>query len=179
MPADQTILAEEVHVQSRHRYALIDPGHPKADDHPGPIVSHGLHLLGGDVGQGTERGLLARGDSRAHATHDTVDPNRMEQVAADEPILDSSGQPAEIQPLEMLALALPEGADVDERQSLVLAQKPRRGILGFPTTRGDRFFVSLLGTAYIFIIFLCTGGEVFWYPVAAAVLFAVAMFRLA
>ncbi len=58
-------------------------------------------------------------------------------------------------------------------------EKPRRGILGFPTTRGDRFFVSLLGTAYIFIFFLCTGGEVFWYPVAAAVLFAVAMFRLA
>lgn len=58
-------------------------------------------------------------------------------------------------------------------------EKPRRGILGFPTTRGDRFFVSLLGTAYIFIIFLCTGSEVFWYPVAAAVLFAVAMFRLA
>ena len=58
-------------------------------------------------------------------------------------------------------------------------EKPRRGILGFPTTRGDRFFVSLLGTAYIFIIFLCTGGEVLWYPVAAALLFAVAMFRLA
>ncbi len=58
-------------------------------------------------------------------------------------------------------------------------EKPRRGILGFPTTRGDRFFVSLLGTAYIFIFFLCTGGEVFWYPVAMAVLFAVAMFRLA
>ncbi len=58
-------------------------------------------------------------------------------------------------------------------------EKPRRGILGFPTTRGDRFFVSLIGTAYIFIFFLCTGGEVFWYPVAAAVLFAVAMFRLA
>jgi len=58
-------------------------------------------------------------------------------------------------------------------------EKPRRGILGFPTTRGDRFFVSLLGTAYIFIIFMCTGSEIFWYPVAAAVLFAVAMFRLA
>ena len=58
-------------------------------------------------------------------------------------------------------------------------EKPRRGILGFPTTRGDRFFVSLLGTAYIFIIFMCAGGEILWYPGATAILFAVAMFRLA
>ncbi len=58
-------------------------------------------------------------------------------------------------------------------------ENPRRGILGFPTTRGDRFFVSLLGTAYIFIIFMRTGGETLWYPFAAAILFAVAMFRLA
>ncbi len=58
-------------------------------------------------------------------------------------------------------------------------ENPRRGILGFPTTRGDRFFVSLLGTAYIFIIFMRTGGETLWYPFVAAILFAVAMFRLA
>lgn len=58
-------------------------------------------------------------------------------------------------------------------------ENPRRGILGFPTTRGDRFFVSLLGTAYIFIIFMRTGGEILWYPFAAAILFAVVMFRLA
>ena len=29
-------------------------------------------------------------------------------------------------------------------------QPPRRGILGFPTQRGDRFFVSLIGSAFHF-----------------------------
>ena len=58
-------------------------------------------------------------------------------------------------------------------------EKPRRGILGFPTTRGDRFFVSLLGSAFIFILFMRCGGDVLWYPFAAAILLAVAMFRLA
>ena len=58
-------------------------------------------------------------------------------------------------------------------------EKPRRGILGFPTTRGDRFFVSLLGTAYIFIAYLRLGGDTLWLPFAAALAFAVAMFRLA
>jgi len=58
-------------------------------------------------------------------------------------------------------------------------ETPRRGIFGFPTTRGDRFFVSLLGAAYIFILWMRFGGDVLWYPFAAALLFAVAMFRLA
>ena len=58
-------------------------------------------------------------------------------------------------------------------------ETPRRGILGFPTTRGDRFFVSLLGTAYIFIAYMRLGGETLWLPSVAALVFAVAMFRLA
>jgi len=58
-------------------------------------------------------------------------------------------------------------------------ETPRRGIFGFPTTRGDRFFVSLLGAAYIFILWMRFGGDVLWYPFAAALLFAAAMFRLA
>ncbi len=58
-------------------------------------------------------------------------------------------------------------------------ERPRAGILGFPTTRGDRFFVSLLGAAFIHIIFMRLGGEILWYPFAAAIVFAVAMFRLA
>ena len=63
--------------------------------------------------------------------------------------------------------------------ALYRPEKPRRGILGFPTTRGDRFFVSLLGAAFIFIAFMRFGGEILWYPFAAAIVFAVAMFRLA
>ena len=33
-------------------------------------------------------------------------------------------------------------------------ETPRVGILRFPTTRGDRFFVSLIGSAFIFIFWL-------------------------
>ncbi len=58
-------------------------------------------------------------------------------------------------------------------------ETPRRGILGYPTTRGDRFFVSLLGTAFLFILWMRFGGDVLWYPLAAALAFAAAMFRFA
>jgi predicted small integral membrane protein len=58
-------------------------------------------------------------------------------------------------------------------------ETPRRGLLRFPTTRGDRFFVSLLGAAYIFILWMRFGGDVLWYPLAASLLFAAAMFRYA
>ena len=57
---------------------------------------------------------------------------------------------------------------------------PRVGLLRFPTTRGDRFFVSLIGTAFIFILWIrITGDGSLWYPVAAALLFGAAMFRFA
>ena len=58
-------------------------------------------------------------------------------------------------------------------------EKPRLGILGFPTTRGDRFFTSLIGSAFIFILYMRFGGEILWYPFAIAIVFAIAMFRLA
>ena len=58
-------------------------------------------------------------------------------------------------------------------------ETPRRGILGFPTTRGDRFFVSLIGAAYIFIAWMRFGGDTLWYPFAAAIVFSAVMFRLA
>ena len=55
----------------------------------------------------------------------------------------------------------------------------RKGILGFPTTRGDRFFVSLLGSAFIFILWIRLGGGELWYALAMCIPFAVAMFRFA
>jgi predicted small integral membrane protein len=58
-------------------------------------------------------------------------------------------------------------------------EKPRKGILGFPTTRGDRFFVSLLGSAFIFILWMRLGGGELWYALAICIPFAVAMFRFA
>jgi predicted small integral membrane protein len=58
-------------------------------------------------------------------------------------------------------------------------ETPRKGIFGFPTTRGDRFFISLLGAAYIFILYLRFSGAVLWYPLGASLLFGIAMFIFA
>ena len=58
-------------------------------------------------------------------------------------------------------------------------ETPRKGILGFPTTRGDRFFVSLLGSAFILILWMRLGGGDLWYALAICIPFAVAMFRFA
>jgi predicted small integral membrane protein len=58
-------------------------------------------------------------------------------------------------------------------------ETPRKGVLGFPTTRGDRFFVSLLGSAFIFILWIRLGGGELWYALAICIPFAVAMFRFA
>ena len=57
---------------------------------------------------------------------------------------------------------------------------PRRGILRFPTTRGDRLFVSMIGSAFIFILWIrVTGGDNVYYPIVGAILYSVAMFRYA
>jgi predicted small integral membrane protein len=58
-------------------------------------------------------------------------------------------------------------------------ETPRKGILGFPTTRGDRFFVSLLGSAFICILWIRLGGGELWYALAICIPFGVAMFRFA
>ena len=58
-------------------------------------------------------------------------------------------------------------------------ETPRPGILRFATTRGDRFFVSLLAAAFIFLGFIRLGGENFLYPAAGALLVAAALFRFA
>jgi predicted small integral membrane protein len=58
-------------------------------------------------------------------------------------------------------------------------ETPVRGILGFPTTRGDRFFVSMIGSAIIFIVWMRLGGGLLWYPLALSFLFGAAMFRFA
>ena len=58
-------------------------------------------------------------------------------------------------------------------------ETPHKGILGFPTTRGDRFFVSLLGSAFIFILWIRLGGGELWYALAICIPFAAAMFRFA
>jgi predicted small integral membrane protein len=54
---------------------------------------------------------------------------------------------------------------------------PRRGILGLDTTRGDRLFISLLGSAYILLIWLALVGSPLWGAVVVCVVFAFCVFR--
>jgi predicted small integral membrane protein len=58
-------------------------------------------------------------------------------------------------------------------------ETPRIGILRFPTTRGDRFFVTMIGSGFIFIFWMRLGGGTLWYPLAASVLYGIAMFVFA
>ena len=46
---------------------------------------------------------------------------------------------------------------------------PRRGALGLETTRGDRLFITLLGSAYIFLAWLGIVGTPLWGGLAIAV----------
>ena len=54
---------------------------------------------------------------------------------------------------------------------------PRHGILGLDTTRGDRLFLSLLGSAYIFLAWLWAFGAPIWWPGLIAAFWAMFVFR--
>jgi len=54
---------------------------------------------------------------------------------------------------------------------------PRRGVLGIDTTRGDRLFISLLGTAFIMLAWLGLVGPMLWAAVAIAVVYWLLVFR--
>jgi predicted small integral membrane protein len=54
---------------------------------------------------------------------------------------------------------------------------PRRGVLGLDTTRGDRLFISLLGSAFIHLAWLAAFGSNLWPAVAVSVVYALAVFR--
>jgi predicted small integral membrane protein len=54
---------------------------------------------------------------------------------------------------------------------------PRRGILGLDTTRGDRLFITLLGSAYIHLAWLGLTGLELWGALIVAALYAIAVFR--
>ena len=46
---------------------------------------------------------------------------------------------------------------------------PRDGVLGIETTRGDRLFIGLLGSAWIFLIWLWLMGMPLWGPLAISI----------
>jgi predicted small integral membrane protein len=54
----------------------------------------------------------------------------------------------------------------------------RVGILGIPTTRGDRLFISLLGAAFINLAWLGLVGPSLEYALGLSLLYAAAVFRL-
>ena len=53
----------------------------------------------------------------------------------------------------------------------------RRGVLAIETTRGDRLFISLLGSAFIFLAWLGIFGTPLWGPLVISLLYAFAVFR--
>ena len=54
---------------------------------------------------------------------------------------------------------------------------PRHGVLGLDTTRGDRLFISLLGSAYIHLGWLALTGAPLWWATIVSVVYALAVFR--
>lgn len=53
---------------------------------------------------------------------------------------------------------------------------PRVGILRFETTRGDRLFLSLLGSAFIHLAWLGLIGSNLWWALGASLFYAVLVF---
>lgn len=62
-----------------------------------------------------------------------------------------------------------------ERQSP--GGSPRRGILGLDTTRGDRLFISLLGSAFIHLLWLGLFSTPLWGGLILSIIFLLAVFR--
>jgi predicted small integral membrane protein len=54
---------------------------------------------------------------------------------------------------------------------------PRVGILRFETTRGDRLFISLLGSAFIHIAWLGLSSLNLWWALALSLVYAVGVFK--
>ncbi|GAA6179083.1 MULTISPECIES: DUF2160 domain-containing protein [unclassified Shimia] len=45
----------------------------------------------------------------------------------------------------------------------------RQGVLGLVTTRGDRLFLTCLGSSFIFLAWLGFVGEPLWWPLGLAI----------
>lgn len=54
---------------------------------------------------------------------------------------------------------------------------PRHGVLGLDTTRGDRLFISLLGSAYIHLAWLALIPWPLWGALVLSAVYAVLVFR--
>ena len=56
-------------------------------------------------------------------------------------------------------------------------ETPRRGVLRIETTRGDRLFITLLGSAYINLVWLFFFGAPLTWPLILCLVYAAAVFR--
>ena len=56
-------------------------------------------------------------------------------------------------------------------------ETPRLGILRIETTRGDRLFITLLGSAFICLIWLFFFGAPVWWGLMLCFVYAAAVFR--
>jgi len=54
---------------------------------------------------------------------------------------------------------------------------PRHGVLGIETTRGDRLFISLLGSAFIHLAWLGLVGPNLMWASGISLIYALAVFR--
>ncbi|MEZ5537683.1 MAG: DUF2160 domain-containing protein [Thiolinea sp.] len=61
--------------------------------------------------------------------------------------------------------------------SVKAPQAPRKGILFIETTPGDRLFISLLGSAWICLLWLAFMGSPLWWALLICVVFAAVVFR--
>ena len=61
--------------------------------------------------------------------------------------------------------------------ALRFPETDRKGILGIETTRGDRLFITLLGSAFICLAWLASFGAPLWGALIACLVYAAAVFR--
>lgn len=54
---------------------------------------------------------------------------------------------------------------------------PRRGVFGLDTTRGDRLFITLLGSAFIMLAWLGLFGVPLWGGLVIALIWGFVVFR--
>ncbi|MBL6931897.1 MAG: DUF2160 domain-containing protein [Rhodospirillales bacterium] len=54
---------------------------------------------------------------------------------------------------------------------------PRHGILTLNTTRGDRLFITILGSAFIFLGWLALMGTPLWGALVISIAYGIGVFR--
>ena len=62
--------------------------------------------------------------------------------------------------------------------AVMYPERARVGVLRIPTTRGDRLFITLLGSAFINLAWLGLVGPELGWALALCLVYALAVFRL-